>query len=205
MPRFEAIFYKYSLIRRWRAWLPVAFLLLAGCGSRDPDERQGMSRGTAGRAGGEPPPKTSAPPFTDFANLVPDADTLVHRFMNLLVSGDAAEASKYVVSYQEHKRLYPHLPEADPNPKSAQVIAQLLTQENKKHFYRWLDRAVEESSVFSRYAVAGPVEVKAALEFHSGVRLFVKNAAGKEEEWPVFRTLIRAPGGWKIWSFLDSR
>ncbi len=136
-------------------------------------------------------------------NLQPSVDSLIHKFFDALIRKDMTTAASLVVQRKEYEAIYPLMPDADSNPQSPGFIAEMYVSGNKKHLDRWLDEAKSEGFVFSRYAVEGEEQGGSRYSLVRKVRLWIRDAEG-EREFPAFRTLLKMPDGYKIWSILDT-
>lgn len=136
-------------------------------------------------------------------NLQPSVDSLILGFFDGLFQKDTALVASLVVQRKEYEAIYPLMPDADPNPNSPGFIAQMYVSGNKKHLDRWLDRAKSEGLAFSRYTIEGDEQKSDHYTLLRGVRLWVRDSRG-EHEFPAFKTLFKLPGGYKIWSILDT-
>jgi hypothetical protein len=137
-------------------------------------------------------------------NLSPTLDSAVTGFFARMAARDTAGLKACVFQYDEYVSIYPYTPQADPNPNSPAFIAQLFEASNRKHLSRWMYDYTKRGLAFSRFSVEKPAEKHTGFEYIKGIRLYVKDKNGKEEEFPVFKTVVKLKGGYKIWSILDT-
>ncbi|MEO7424572.1 MAG: hypothetical protein ABI036_05245 [Fibrobacteria bacterium] len=129
-------------------------------------------------------------------------DTLVRTFVEAVLADSGRKSYACLPSLAEYQVIYPHMPDADSNPESPRMIANMLTASNQKELPRWI-RDAHGFRGFSRYQ-AGPIESHDGYELITSIRVFILDDQGREREFPIFRTLIRIDGGYKIWLLLET-
>ena len=139
-----------------------------------------------------------------FELLQPSPQEAIENFYALFCALDTLGASRFVVSYREHRDFYPYSPQPDTQAGSAEFIAQMYASGNKKHYFRWMDQVLQDSLVFSRFEITQPEENHGAYSFIKGVKVYLKKPSGAEVEFPLFHTLLKLPGSYKIWAFEDT-
>jgi len=139
-----------------------------------------------------------------FEPLYPDPDSLIDAFFEAMDAYDTNSVLATMPSYQEYEAHYPFSEYPDANPGSAKFVATLLFHGNRKEVTRWLFNYRANKFQFSRYAFTGKEKKLHGHELLSGVKLFVTDTLGQEQEFPIFRTLMRVNGGYKVWCLLET-
>jgi hypothetical protein len=171
----------------------IAVFIAAGC----KETKSGKNQETA-----PPQPKSAAQ--IQVENLAPTLDSAIHGFFARMAANDTSGLRASVFQYNEYVSIYPYTPQADSNPNSPAFIAQLFEACNGKHLRRWMYEFTTRDLSFSHYKVEKPAKNQGGFEYIKGIRLYVKDSNGKEEEFPVFKTAVKLKGGYKIWSILDT-
>lgn len=170
-------------------------LFLFYCTSKEEQQKKAMTEKVA--------QQTKAVASLKFELLQPTPDKAASEFLNRFCQFDTMGASRFVVSFREHKEFYPFSPDPDTNTASAEFAAQMYASGNRKHYFRWMNIVAADTLSFSRI-VFGEEQKYPGYSFIKGIKVYLKKPSGAEVEFPMFDTMIKLPGGYKIWSFLDT-
>ncbi len=173
-------------------FVSVSVMFLCGCDEKSGPDGPGKSTG-----------QLSVPHVQDSAisQLQPTLEKAIRTFFYFLEKADTNSLLASVFQDSEYVMALKHYPTLKP-PENIPATAKSLARSNHQNLLSWMAHFHKNGFQYLNYKVIQKPIKESQFTLIQGIDIWVTNPDGEPVRFPVFKTVVRLNGGYKIWSIL---